>query len=255
MNINECASNPCQNNGVCISGFESYTCKCQSGYSGVNCQFNIDDCAAAPCKNGGTCVDGLRSYTCQCPAGYTGANCEHAIDRCVGQPCKNGGICVNTLTGYKCLCKPTYYGCRCSQGKCQCIITYLLSSCKQVNLKLGKRWEIAEEKVQRPQCYSRNGSRRQLLLTIVLIALILKVIHSDGSDRIGNNFSTYVLFFFVNSFDTSSQSTVAEIVLFSQFSFWGYFLSIFSSDYESDSIVMSRETTFLRSCSKFLPTS
>ena len=51
--------------------------------------------------------------------------------------------------------------------------------------------------------------------------------------------------FFVNSFDTSSQSTVAEIVLFSQFSFWGYFLSIFSSDYESDSIGISRETTFL----------
>ena len=116
MTINECASNPCQNNGVCISGVDSYTCKCQAGYSGVNCQFNIDDCAAAPCKNGGTCVDGLRSYSCQCPKGYTGANCEYAIDWCVGQPCRRGGTCVSSFTGYRCLCKPTYYGCRCTRG-------------------------------------------------------------------------------------------------------------------------------------------
>ena len=101
---------------MCISGLDSYSCKCQGGYTGKNCQIDIDDCAATPCQNGGSCVDGLKSYSCQCPTGYSGVNCEHAIDRCVGQPCQNGGTCVKTPTGFKCTCMPSYYKCLCNQG-------------------------------------------------------------------------------------------------------------------------------------------
>ena len=35
--IDECDSNPCQNDGQCVDGVNSYTCECTSGYSGDNC--------------------------------------------------------------------------------------------------------------------------------------------------------------------------------------------------------------------------
>ena len=41
-----------------------YTCTCAAGYSGRHCGVNIDECASAPCQNGGTCNDGVNGYTC-----------------------------------------------------------------------------------------------------------------------------------------------------------------------------------------------
>ena len=39
----------------------------------------IDECVSRPCQNGGTCVDGNNSYTCNCDLGYEGVNCETGI--------------------------------------------------------------------------------------------------------------------------------------------------------------------------------
>ena len=38
---------------------------------------DIDDCAGAPCQNNGTCSDGVNTYTCGCALGYGGTNCEN----------------------------------------------------------------------------------------------------------------------------------------------------------------------------------
>ena len=38
LDINECASGPCQNNGTCADGFGVYTCNCKSGYTGDQCE-------------------------------------------------------------------------------------------------------------------------------------------------------------------------------------------------------------------------
>ena len=35
--IDECANNPCQNNGTCQDLLSNYTCICADGYSGPNC--------------------------------------------------------------------------------------------------------------------------------------------------------------------------------------------------------------------------
>ena len=43
----------------------------------VNSAFTeIDECASNPCQNGGTCTDLLDSYTCNCIEGYIGLDCE-----------------------------------------------------------------------------------------------------------------------------------------------------------------------------------
>ena len=39
---------------------------------------DINECASRPCQNGGQCTDGINSYTCQCPPGYTGTNCDQS---------------------------------------------------------------------------------------------------------------------------------------------------------------------------------
>lgn len=36
--ISPCFPNPCQNGGECNSSGDSYTCKCQNGYTSENCQ-------------------------------------------------------------------------------------------------------------------------------------------------------------------------------------------------------------------------
>ena len=38
---------------------------------------DIDDCASAPCENGGVCIDAVNSYTCDCSTtGYSGPVCQ-----------------------------------------------------------------------------------------------------------------------------------------------------------------------------------
>ena len=41
LDIDECSSNPCQNRGTCLDGINSYTCNCDFGYSGSNCEIGI----------------------------------------------------------------------------------------------------------------------------------------------------------------------------------------------------------------------
>ena len=103
VDIDECASSPCKNGGMCIdlnaewttssSGFTvGYACQCTAGYTGDQCETSknfcfvvfvhfyslsdVDECASSPCQNGGSCGDGINKYTCGCVAGYTGNECE-----------------------------------------------------------------------------------------------------------------------------------------------------------------------------------
>lgn len=50
--------------------------------SGVNCEENLDECASNPCQNGGMCNDRANSYTCSCPPGYLGQHCETDVAVC-----------------------------------------------------------------------------------------------------------------------------------------------------------------------------
>ena len=36
----------------------------------------VDECASEPCFNGGLCVDAVNEYQCDCLDGYDGINCQ-----------------------------------------------------------------------------------------------------------------------------------------------------------------------------------
>ena len=36
--INNCEPNPCQNDGTCTDGVDTYTCSCVTGFEGSECQ-------------------------------------------------------------------------------------------------------------------------------------------------------------------------------------------------------------------------
>ena len=46
------------------------------GYSGTKCETNIDDCLDISCGQNGTCIDGLNTYSCQCDRGFSGSQCD-----------------------------------------------------------------------------------------------------------------------------------------------------------------------------------
>jgi len=53
-----------------------YTCTCDKGYEGKDCEKDTDDCVSVLCGGHGTCLDGLASFTCSCETGYSGELCE-----------------------------------------------------------------------------------------------------------------------------------------------------------------------------------
>ncbi len=52
------------------------TCTCNAGYTGNRCQTEINECASNPCMNGGVCTDLVNKYTCACNEPYYGHRCE-----------------------------------------------------------------------------------------------------------------------------------------------------------------------------------
>ncbi|XP_040824205.1 cubilin [Ochotona curzoniae] len=80
---NICLSHPCLN-GQCIETASGYSCKCESGWAGVNCTENINECLSNPCLNGGTCVDGVNTFSCECTSSWTGSHCQISQQVCGG---------------------------------------------------------------------------------------------------------------------------------------------------------------------------
>ncbi|KIH43878.1 EGF-like domain protein, partial [Ancylostoma duodenale] len=83
-----CAAAPCVH-GLCVDTLFARRCICDEGWTGENCEVNIDDCASQPCQNGGTCTDEVAGFSCSCPAGYRGVHCQHLVDHCSTSPCRN----------------------------------------------------------------------------------------------------------------------------------------------------------------------
>ncbi|XP_046682763.1 latrophilin-like protein LAT-2 isoform X2 [Homalodisca vitripennis] len=113
INVDECQSEPCHNSGTCVDLVEGYSCNCSPGFTGTACEIEINECSSNPCENNGTCVDDTPGYTCICSAGFEGDYCEEETNECSSWPCFNDGTCVDGINDYKCVCPPGYTGRRC----------------------------------------------------------------------------------------------------------------------------------------------
>ncbi|XP_051695315.1 sushi, nidogen and EGF-like domain-containing protein 1 isoform X3 [Oryctolagus cuniculus] len=116
LDVNECASHPCQNGGTCTHGVNSFSCQCPAGFGGLTCETARSPCEDAECQHGGQCREEGGSAACVCPAGYTGAACETDVDECSSAPCLNGGSCVDLAGGYSCVCPEPFEGPHCETG-------------------------------------------------------------------------------------------------------------------------------------------
>eukprot|EP00058_Branchiostoma_floridae_P007293 XP_002592781.1 hypothetical protein BRAFLDRAFT_65361 [Branchiostoma floridae] len=108
--IDDCVSSPCVH-GTCYDAIGTYTCFCESGWGGTNCDTNIDDCASSPCVHG-ICTDGVGSYTCSCETGWTGQDCDqdpHHHGRgfpykCNSASCPDGMYCISKgVASFSCM--------------------------------------------------------------------------------------------------------------------------------------------------------
>ncbi|KAJ0065223.1 hypothetical protein NL108_006584, partial [Boleophthalmus pectinirostris] len=126
IDVNECASNPCQNGGTCEDQINSFVCQCLPGYTGVRCETDIDECKDKPCFNSAQCVQGVGNFTCVCEPGYTGLLCEIDINECDSQPCLNGAECVDHVTNFTCVCPAAFTGPLCETGELLPLLLYPL---------------------------------------------------------------------------------------------------------------------------------
>ncbi|XP_059175632.1 neurogenic locus notch homolog protein 1-like [Physella acuta] len=120
-----CPRSVCRNGGACLNA----TCCCQPGYTGSLCHVEILECDSNPCLNDGVCTDLINQYTCTCKPGFSGINCEQdmrttvdptgqmtttpllPIDPCDIVSCLNQGICIpNGTSDAICLCSGNFIG-------------------------------------------------------------------------------------------------------------------------------------------------
>ncbi|XP_030582747.1 protein crumbs homolog 1 isoform X2 [Archocentrus centrarchus] len=111
--VDQCSQNPCQNQAICQTRGDSYSCFCVPGFQGSHCQIDVNECASQPCRNGGTCEDRVGRFSCLCSPGFTGATCEIQIDECQSQPCLSGGSCHDYIGSFTCTCLAGFQGQRC----------------------------------------------------------------------------------------------------------------------------------------------
>ena len=128
VDIDECLlmESVCSGHGNCSHGIASFTCSCDPGYTGADCETDIDDCDAINCSRNGGCVDMVNMFLCDCEPGYTGADCETNIDDCVNRNCSGNGVCVDGVNSFSCECESDFTGEMCNTTLSAGITIYLI---------------------------------------------------------------------------------------------------------------------------------
>ncbi|PFX21141.1 Cadherin EGF LAG seven-pass G-type receptor 2 [Stylophora pistillata] len=96
-----------------------YRCPCAPDYRGEDCDTGFNLCYSNPCRNNGKCVSVEEGYSCICNPGRTGVNCEIDLSKSKcptdskvtenhlkANPCHNDGGCKSLpSSGFTCQCK------------------------------------------------------------------------------------------------------------------------------------------------------
>lgn len=64
----------------------------------MDCEFDVDECATMPCENGGICHDMIGEFSCSCPKGTAGMLCEVNEQDCFNSACHHGGTCIDKVS-------------------------------------------------------------------------------------------------------------------------------------------------------------
>ena len=97
----------------------NYRCPCATDYRGESCDTGLNLCYSNPCGNNGKCVSVEEGYSCICNPGRAGVNCEIDMSKSKcptdskatenhlnANPCHSDGGCKNVLgSGFTCQCK------------------------------------------------------------------------------------------------------------------------------------------------------
>lgn len=106
-----CDDSICGVRGKCLANGAFYTCECQDGFYGQNCELRQSQCTITPCFNGGVCREfNETTVECECPPGFNGNFCEFAFDPCSQKHCQNGANCNEIDGEATCECLPSYEG-------------------------------------------------------------------------------------------------------------------------------------------------
>ena len=101
-----CDDNPCQNGGLCNDDDGTYSCKCTSGFMGVNCESSL--------------IGRLFSFSelkFFLILNFKIFQTKHAQAFCDKNFCENGGTCYSSNSLQYCVCINGIYGDRCEFSK------------------------------------------------------------------------------------------------------------------------------------------
>ena len=77
----ECLNKQCKNDATCeLNTNKTAVCICKTGFEGEFCEINTDDCTSNPCLNNGICVDGVNGHQCKCKNKFLDADCGSTGD-------------------------------------------------------------------------------------------------------------------------------------------------------------------------------
>ena len=117
MDVNECASNPCENGGICTDSSvdssvssDAYRCTCIAGFANGVCEYEFISEYATECS----VMESQDSFA-------LGGNCDIDVDECASEPCENGAECTDSVAdsqlpwdAYRCSCVPGFANGACS---------------------------------------------------------------------------------------------------------------------------------------------
>ncbi|XP_069126820.1 uncharacterized protein [Argopecten irradians] len=113
-----CPKSKCENFGTCDNG----VCLCVLGFTGDLCEIDILECASNPCVHG-RCIEPNvpNTYTCECDEGYAGQNCDVPTNTSINALCPecyyNGTCYVKPAppgTDHSTGCQTNQYGTKCN---------------------------------------------------------------------------------------------------------------------------------------------